>query len=174
MSDVFLSYAPSSAKQADMLAAELQALGISTWLPGKEIQPGDERKQKTREGIQQARAVVFLVDGHWLASESARHETMAALELSWSDERKILLPVLFGEVDAPSFLRHILGIKMQAGNRDWPRVAKEIAKILAEGKQPKHSKAAVKEQSERLNLIEKQANSLRAFELDQRKNTKII
>ena len=176
MSDVFLSSASvsTSAKQADVLANELRTLGISTSIYGEEIQARDDWEQQIREGIKNARAVVFLVDPYWLSSEISKIESMTALELSWSDEGKILLPVLIGDVDPPSFLRHIEGIKMQARKPDWPGVAKEIAKILGEGKQMKHSKAAIREQSERLNLIEKQAHVLLALETDQRKNPKIF
>src|ERR1700733_7564794 len=115
MRDVFLSSASvsTSAKQADVLANELRTLGISTSIYGEEIQARDDWEQQIREGIKNARAVVFLVDPYWLSSEISKIESMTALELSWSDEGKILLPVLIGDVDPPSFLRHIEGIKMQ-------------------------------------------------------------
>jgi hypothetical protein len=179
MDDVFLSSASASAsvKQAGILANELRTLGISTWIADHEILAGDDWEQRIRHGIKNARAVVFLVDQLWLSSEVSKLESMTALELSWSDEDKILLPVLIGHVDPPSFLRHIQGIKVQAQKPDWPRVAKEIAKILDAGPKAKPRTvvvAAVKEQAERLNLIQEQADLLRAFEIDQRKNPKIM
>ena len=93
-----------------------------------------------------------------------QREYMTALEHSWSDEGKILVPVLIGDAEPPSFLRHALALRVKGQKPEWARVARTIAKMLSEGNSAKHSKAPIREQIQRLNLLEKEANALRAFE----------
>ncbi len=165
MSDVFLSYSNRSRKHAEMLAEALQALGVSTWVASKEIGEGESVEEKILKAIRDARLVAFLVDQPSPADSSSwvQREYMTALEHSWSDERKVLVPVLIGDAEPPSFLRHASALRVKGQKPEWARVARMIAKMLGEGNSVKHSKAPIREQIQRLNLIEKEANALRAF-----------
>ncbi len=164
MSDVFLSCSHKSRKHAEMLASELQSLGISVWVASKEIQNGDAVEEKILEGIRSARLVAFLVDRQSSSAPSSwvEREYMAALEHSWADEDKILLPVLVDDAEPPAFLRHASAIKVRSEKSDWSRAAEALAKVLREGNVAKRNKAPMREQARRLNLIEREAKALRA------------
>lgn len=166
MTDVFLSYSNRSRKHAETLAEALQTLGISVWVASKEIRKGESGEEKISKAIRDARLVAFLVDQPSPVDSSSwvQREYMTALEHSWSDEGKILVPVLIGDAEPPSFLRHALALRVKGQKPEWARVARTIAKMLSEGNSAKHSKAPIREQIQRLNLLEKEANALRAFE----------
>ena len=164
MSDVFISYSRRSQKHAELLAKELQSLGTSVWIASKEIHTGEPIEKKIFEAIREARLVAFLEDQHSSADSSrwVQREYMAALEQSWADEGKILVPILIGKAKPPSFLRHASALRVRGQKLDWARAAKTIAKILGEGGTAlKSSKAPRREQAQRLNVIEKEAHALR-------------
>jgi len=168
MSDVFLSYSHRSLKYAKLLARELTALHTSVWLASQKIQLGDLIEEQISKAIRDARLIAFLIDPHTSPGTSAwvEHEYMMALEQAWSDEGKILVPVLIGNAEAPPFLRHTVGLRVTSQKSAWTRVAKSIAKLLNEGNVAKRRKAPLKEQTQRLNLIERGANALRVAELE--------
>ena len=165
MNSVFISYFPKTRKQAEALAWELERLGVSTWLPGRQVSVEAALESQMLDAMKEARVVVFLVGPQISASDWVQREYRAALERFWLDEDKVLMPVLIGNADQPAFLRHALSIKVDGRRSDWARVAKEIAKILNEGVPAKKSRAAIKEQTDRLDMIEKQAYALRASEV---------
>jgi hypothetical protein len=160
MSDVFISYVGKSRKQAELLAFDLHRLGITRWLADRNVSGEEAFEKQMLAKIKAARLIVFVVAPHSSASHWVQKEYMAALESSWSDKNKILIPILIRDAEPPSFLRHIHGIKVEGRRTDWTRAAKEVAKILSEGMVVKDNKAAMKEQTQRLNLIEKQASLL--------------
>jgi hypothetical protein len=161
MTDVFLSYSQRSQAEAALLRRELEKVGLSTWYAPEVLEVGEPWKERIFQGIREARVLVFLLDTNAAVSPYVEHEYMAALEHSWSDPHKILLPVLIGDAEAPAFLRHRQALKVRDRKGDWARTAKEIAKLLRGEHSVKPSKAPIKEQMERLNLIEREANALR-------------
>ena len=160
MSDVYLSYSSKDKQHAEGLAKELQALGISAWLDSKDLVPGSDFKQSISSAISNARLIAFLMEPG-ASRENAQWEYMEALGHSWSDDEKILVPVLIGNAEPPSFLRHSPALRVQPRNPEWARTAKQIAKLLSQGGSLKRRKPPVKEQIKRLNLIERGANALR-------------
>lgn len=168
MSDVFLSYSERSRKDAAMLRKVLGVLGISTWLASEDMGTAESPKEPIFKAISEARVVVFLVDANAAVTPQVEQEYMAALEHSWSDTHKILVPVLIGDAEPPAFLRHAQAIKVRDRKvRDWARAAQEVAKLLRGELSIKHSKAPRKEQMERLNLIERDAKALRDTDAEQ-------
>lgn len=160
MSNVYLSYSSRDNQHAEELAKELQALGISAWLDSKDLVPGSDFKQAISSAISNARLIAFLVEPG-ASREKAQWEYMEALGHSWSDNEKILVPVLIGNAEPPSFLRHAPALRVRPRNPEWARTAKQIAKLLSQGGSLKRRKPPVKEQIKRLNLIERGANALR-------------
>jgi len=164
MSDVFLSYSSRYQKHAERLAKQLESIGSSVWLASKNLRDGAPVEEEITRAIRDARAIVFLVGNTPPSSEWVQREYMMALEHSWSDEGKILLPVLIGDAEPPSFLRHVAALRVNGRNPDWARAAKEIARLPSPGHSGKRSVAPIKEQVKRLNLIERGANALRVAE----------
>jgi hypothetical protein len=160
MSDVYLSYSSKDKRHAKELAKELQALGVSAWLDSKDLAPGSDFKRAISSAISDARLVAFLVEPGD-SREKVQWEYMEALGHSWSDNEKILVPILIGNAEPPSFLRRSSALRVQPRNPEWARTAKQIAKLLSQGGSVKRRKPPVKEQIERLKLIERGANALR-------------
>ena len=165
MNSVFISYYPKARKQAELVKWELEKLGVPAWLPPRPVSGEAVFEEKMLDEMKNARLVVFLVGPQATASQWVQREYRAALEQFWLDQNKIFLPVLIGNADSPAFLRHVRSIKVDGRRTDWPKVAKEIDKIVTEGSPAKNTRAAIKEQTDRLNLIEKQAYALRASEV---------
>jgi hypothetical protein len=164
MSDVFVSYSHRSQKHAEMLAKALESLGTSVWIASKEIQAGEPVEKKIFDAIREARLIAFLEDEQSSADSSrwVQREYMAALEQSWADEGKVLVPILIGKAKPPSFLRHASALRVRGQKSDWTRAAKLVAKMLSEGRTAlKRSSAPMREQAQRLNLIEREAHALR-------------
>lgn len=170
MSDVFLSYSQKSQKHAEALASQLQALGISTWLDSKNLAAGTSWESAIQEAVKDARVIAFLLESSSATdSDKMQKESMVALEHSWADKDKILVPILLGNAEPPPFLRQVRGIRVRQRNPEWQHTAKEIAELLRRGSASRHSKATVKEhlkrsikeQLQRLELIERGANELR-------------
>jgi hypothetical protein len=159
MSDVYVSYSSKDKQHAEELAKELQALGVTVWLD-KELAPGSDFKRAISEAISNARLIAFLVEPS-ASQEKVQWEYMEALGNSWSDQEKILVPILIGNAEPPSFLRTSSALKVRPRNPDWAGIAKQIAQLLSRGGSLKRRKPPVKEQSERLKLIEQGANALR-------------
>jgi len=165
MSDVFLSYSSKCRPHAEALAKELQALGTSAWLDSKNLVPGKPWEEEIRKAINDARLIAFLVEPS-SPEEKVQREYMVALEHSWSDKDKVLFPILIGDAEPPSFLRHVHALRVRERNPEWSRAAMEIAKLLRQEGGVKRSKAPIKEQLKRLDLIERGANALRGVDHD--------
>lgn len=175
MSDVFLAYSRKSQKHAQALADQLKSLGISTWLDSKDLVAGTSWESEIHNAVKDARLLAFLLEPSSATdSEKMQKESMVALEHSWADKDKILVPILLGDAEPPPFLRHIQALKLRERNPEWARAAKEIARLLQGGAATRHSKAilkqqlkrTVKEQLQRLDLIERAANELRVEDVE--------
>jgi hypothetical protein len=166
MSDVFLSYSRRSSKHAEALATALENLDISSWLASKNLRAGGSAEKEILKAIGAARMVAFLVDSNSPADSSdwVQREYMAALEHSWSNNEKILVPVLMGDAEPPPFLRHSAYVHVSERNPDWAQAAKKLSKVLKGKTTVRDYKASSVEQRKRLNLIERLAHALRATE----------
>ena len=166
MSDVFLVYSQKFQREAEALACELKRLDVSAWVASINIGVGESAEQKVFEAIRNSRLIAFIAGPRVSAGPWVQREYMAALEQSWSDRNKLLVPVLIGSAAPPAFLRHGPAVKVGGRKPDWASAAREIKKLLSGERSIKRSKAPVKEQRERLDLIEREANALRVQDVE--------
>jgi hypothetical protein len=164
MSDVFLSCSPESRQHAEALSQALQRRGISTWLDIKDLKAGTPWEEQIRRAMEAARIIAFLIDPKSGPSMYQEREYMAALEFSWADKSKLLLPVVIGEAGIPAFLRDRMAFRVHNTEKDWERAADVVIKMLQERTPGRVSKGLEKERTQRLKAIEEGANNLRYVE----------
>ncbi len=161
MSDVFISCSRHSEKYAEALSDALQGRSISTWLYTRDLGPSQVWSDEILKAMENARVIAFIIEPKLSPSTWQQKEYIAALEYSWSDKNKILLPILIGDADAPPFLRDRVSLRIQNHKSDWAKAAEEVTKVLSETTTPTITKTCEKERVQRLNAIEKGASALR-------------
>src|SRR5437879_572932 len=113
MPDVFISSPHEGIKDAALLANALEHKGITAWIDNKEIPAGTEWTTEIQAALENAQAVVFLIDG-WDQSEKLQKEYIAALESYWSGRTRFLVPVLVGtKAELPGFLRQWKSLRVK-------------------------------------------------------------
>ncbi|HEV2962613.1 MAG TPA: toll/interleukin-1 receptor domain-containing protein [Candidatus Angelobacter sp.] len=172
MPDVFISSPHEATKDAALLANALEHKGITAWIDRNEISVGDEWEKKIQSALENAHAVVFLIDG-WDQSDKLQKEYMTALESYWSGKTRFLVPVLVGaKAEPPNFLRQWKSLRVK-NKSDWNRCAVQLAAWLHT---PGHfrsepSKEAKLERDHRLNEIMKALRQWQSTEEDPGRNT---
>jgi TIR domain len=109
---VFISYGPDTKSRAQQLTEALERQGIEAWVDFKDLQPGQRWKDELERAIGAARWVLILLGSGNRASAWQEAEWRTALAQSWEDSGKRLLPVLFGETEAPPFLWNWVALRV--------------------------------------------------------------
>jgi hypothetical protein len=164
MSDVFISYPQEAQADASKLAATLNQKGLSAWTAGDNLSDNNrDWKTEVENALKSAVAIVFLVYPKREPSYWLQHEYMNALESYWSGSAKILVPVLIGNVEPPSFLRQWQSLKVH-DKSDWDRAASQLAKWIEEDQQVRNrpTQKDKKEFNRRLNNIAEVAKKWRS------------
>src|SRR5260370_22948743 len=126
MSDVFISYGRSTAKQAQAAAAALRGLGYSVWLDD-ELPGHREFADVIQEQIDQAKAVVVIwsdeaVKSQWVRSEANRGRGESKLVQFAIDH--VILPMPFDQIQC-------LSLAGCTGVGEHPRRPKAVARLEA-------------------------------------------
>ena len=111
MSDVFISYSADAKKWAEKLSDSLDAEGLSAWSDFKSLRPGERWFDQLQRALDDARFYILVVGPRNVTRETQDREWQAALEHTWSDSRKRIIPVLIGHADSPPFLRNWVSLK---------------------------------------------------------------
>src|SRR5437016_274442 len=105
--DVFLSYARDDQSAVREIAQRLEQAGIKSWIPEKEIKPGDSFPFKIAEAIQSAASVLVFLSPKSSKSEWVNREIALALSETYKGDRKRIIPVLLDKnAEVPFFLKH--------------------------------------------------------------------
>ncbi len=102
--DVFLSHSAADMKLAERLTKGLEGRGLSVWFDGRELSSGDDWRHEIEEAIRSARNVVLLIDRQRKPDDVQEFTWRAALEATWQDERKRMIPVLRRGAELPGFV----------------------------------------------------------------------
>jgi hypothetical protein len=160
--DVYISCPRGHDAHALKLAEALRERGLSAWYSRADLMPGESLSERISQSLSQARAVVFLIAGEDSLSDWQQKEYMTALECSWSDPKKVLLPVLLGTADSPAFLADRQPLRIKGVTADWSKVAEVVARQVNHGPAVRASRVLVNERKSRLSAIEKSAVALRS------------
>jgi len=129
MPDVFISYSADAKKLAEKLAVSLQEEGVATWSDFENVSPGERLYDQIQQALDQARFYLIVVDPRNTARDWQDQEWQGALERTWTDPHKRIIPILVGHAEAPAFLRNWAPFRLQPG-RDEPAAARKLAEII--------------------------------------------
>lgn len=107
MKSVFISHSYNDTEFVRKLASDLASYGIKPWVDEWEIQPGDSIVEKISEGIRQADYILVVLSEDSVRSKWVQEEIKVAFQRDPAGSKRILIPVVLGKVEIPSFLRHI-------------------------------------------------------------------
>lgn len=129
MPDVFISYSADAKKLAERLAGSLQREGVATWSDFENISPGERLYDQLQQALDQAKFYVIVVGSRNIMRDWQDREWQGALERTWADPDKRIIPVLVGHAEAPAFLRNWASFRLQPGRHESALV-KELAEII--------------------------------------------
>jgi len=167
--NVFISYASDTKPLAEELTRALESQGIEPWVDFKDLQPGQRWREELERAIDAAQWFVILVGAKSRATPWQEAEWSAALARSWADREKKVLPVVFGEGDAPPFLRNWVALRIDPEREasTWTRhvlgALWNLRNEAVHGINPQSRE----ERHERLNDIRKAAEELRKGQPDE-------
>lgn len=129
MPDVFISYSADAKKLAERLAGSLQEEGVATWSDFENVSPGERLYDRLQQALDQAKFYVIGVGSRNIMRDWQDQEWQGALERTWTDPDKRIIPVLVGDVEAPAFLRNWAPFRLQPGSGESASV-KKLAEII--------------------------------------------
>jgi adenylate cyclase len=140
MSDVFISYARSTEKQAQALVAALRAAGYSVWID-EQLPAHRNYSHVIEEQLDQAKAVLVVWSAEaarsdWVMDEAERaREQRKLVQVSLDKTR---LPMPFGRIQCAD----LAGWTGDLGAPGWRKVAASIAELMGASEEQTTSLAA--------------------------------
>ena len=129
MPDVFISYSADAKKLAERLAGSLQKEGVATWSDFENVSPGERWYDQLQQALDHAKFYLIVVGPRNIMRDWQDQEWQGALERTWTDPEKRIIPVLVGHAEAPAFLRNWAPFRLQPGRHESAS-AKELAEII--------------------------------------------
>jgi hypothetical protein len=129
MPDVFISYSADAKKLAGRLAGSLQEEGVATWSDFENIRPGERWYDQLQQALDQAKFYVIVVGSRKIMRDWQDREWQGALERTWADPDKRIIPVLVGQAEAPAFLRNWASFRIEPGRHE-SEAARRLAEII--------------------------------------------
>jgi hypothetical protein len=131
MPDVLISYSADAKRVAERLAVSLQKEGVATWSNFENVSPGERLYDQLQQALDQAKFYVIVVGSRNIVRDWQDQEWQGALERTWTDPDKRIIPVLLGNAEPPAFLRNWAPFRIEAGRHELAS-AKELAAIIKE------------------------------------------
>jgi hypothetical protein len=129
MPDVFISYSADAKKLAERLANSLQEEGVATWSDFRNVSPGERLYDQMQRALDQAKFYLIVVGPRNVMRDWQDQEWQGALERTWTDPDKRIIPVLVGDAATPAFLRSWAPFRLQPGRHE-SAAAKKLAEII--------------------------------------------
>jgi hypothetical protein len=114
-SDVFISYSTDARPWAEKLSESLESKGVSTWTDFKSIRPGQRWLEQIQRALDDAKYFLIVVGPKNHIGEWQDREWQGALQRTWADPNKRIIPVLIADATPPSFLKNWVFVRMQPG-----------------------------------------------------------
>jgi hypothetical protein len=113
MSEVFISYSTDGKPWAERLSESLERKGVSTWTDFKSIRTGQRWAEEIQRGLDDAKYFLIVVGPRNHIGEWQDREWQGALERTWADPKKRIIPVLVDDALPPSFLKNWVPVQIQ-------------------------------------------------------------
>ena len=98
---------------AEKLSESLENKGISTWTDFKSIRPGQRWLEEIQRALDDAKYFLIVVGPKNRVGEWQDREWQGALQRTWTDPDKRIIPVLVDDATPPSFLKNWVFVRMQ-------------------------------------------------------------
>lgn len=163
---IFLSHSAKTADYANMLREKLSADGVDS-LQANMAAPGGNWNDTLRRDLEDADAMVFLVEPGADQDFGIRQEWSEAVEQSWRNESKPMLPVLIGEAEAPAFLKDRQAIRVSQDS-DWPEAVESLISNIkiAPSQTETSSQASLDKKKMRLEEVIQEISKLEPSQVD--------
>jgi len=167
MPDVFISYSADAKKLAERLAGSLQKEGVATWSDFENVSPGERLYDQLQQALDQAKFYLIVVGPRNVMRDWQDQEWQGALERTWTDPDKRIIPVLVGHAEAPAFLRNWAPFRIEPGRSESASVKKlaEVIKKYPRGEQaPREGARLGRDWQKRIRGIESAAKRLKSHQ----------
>jgi hypothetical protein len=129
MDHVFISYSADAKRWAERLSSSLRREGVGTWSDFENLSPGERWSQQLQQALDQAKFYIIVLGPRKVMRDWQDREWQGALERTWSNPEKQIIPVLIGDAVAPPFLRNWASIRVGPGRNELS-VVKRLAEIV--------------------------------------------
>ena len=167
LSSVFISYSLDAKPWAEKLSNALENRGVSTWTDFKSIRPGQRWSEEIQHALDEAQYFILVVGPKNAIGEWQDREWQGALQRTWTDTNKRILPVLVNDAVPPPFLKDWASVRLQPSEPEssWlDRIYDAIRQAGSSGRgvSTKQSAKPGKEFRTRLEEIEGAAKQLKS------------
>jgi hypothetical protein len=102
--DLFISYSQADKSWAEKLLKVIEKHGFSAWVDSENLKAGQNWQDKIEHELNTAKAIVLIVGPRQPTDKIQQMTWRAALEESWTDSYKPLIPLLIKKAELPKFL----------------------------------------------------------------------
>ena len=117
-SDVFISYSTDAKPWAKKISDSLEDQGVATWTDFKSIKPGQRVVDEMHRALDKAKCFLIVVGPKKQPGEWQDREWQGALQQTWINQSKRIIPVLINNVTPPPFLQNWGAVRVQSGKAD--------------------------------------------------------
>ena len=103
---------------AEKLSQSLESKGVSTWTDFKSIRPGQRWLDEIQRALDDAKYFLLVVGPKNAIGEWQDREWQGALQRTWTDPNKRIIPILIDDATPPSFLKDWAFVRMQPGKSE--------------------------------------------------------
>jgi hypothetical protein len=166
-SKVFISYSLDAKPWAKKLSESLETKGVSTWTDFKSIRPGQRWLEEIQRALDDSQYFLLVVGPKNAIGEWQDREWQGALQRTWTDPNKRIIPVLVDDATPPSFLKDWAFVRMQPGKPESSWIDRIYDAIRGAGSKGRgmHNKQSAKPSKafrSRLDEIESTAKQLKS------------
>ena len=115
MPKIFISYSSDARPWAKKLSKLLESKGVPIWTDFKSLKPGQDFLEEIQGALDDAKCFVILMGPKYRIGRSQDLEMQVALQRTWADSKKRIIPVLVGDMEPPSFLKNWVPVRLQPG-----------------------------------------------------------
>jgi hypothetical protein len=150
---VFISYASDTKPAAEELTRALEENGFHAWADFKDLHAGQRWQREIERAADNARQFLVLVGPHSSSTPWLEAEWQTILANAWSDSRKSVIPILFGDGDSPAFLRSWVPLRVDPSAEPAKWTLRVLDALRSQRKPVALSAADRREREQRLEEI---------------------
>jgi len=113
--EVFISYSTDAKPWAERLSESLERKGVSSWTDFKSIRPGERWLSEIQRALDEVKYFLIVVGPKNRIGEWQDREWQGALQQTWNDPQKRIIPVLVDDASPPAFLKNWGSVRVRPG-----------------------------------------------------------